>query len=278
MGIKLYVRDHGWKPSSVMLDLYPSGEPLIKDPAADLAREVLVVVTGYRPDDLVLAACVAGATNRAYGSARLLIPYLPAARDDRGWICTAETLTLLINAMRFSQVVAVDPHSDYMPDGINNFTRLMPSQILKVLVTDETPLAGYDGVITPDEGGRERAWTMANHLAVPVYRADKHRDFDTGKLSGFRMVDTLPAYGKFLVVDDICDGGGTFMGLAEATGLGPDRLDLFVTHGIFSGAADQLHKHYGRIFTTDSYPYKQRPLRNLTEIRLIPTIIAKDLV
>jgi len=57
-----------------------------------------------------------------------------------------------------------------------------------------------------------------------------------------------------LIVDDICDGGGTFLGLGEELkkkNAGP--LFLAISHGIFSKGFDELVKVYEQIFTTDSF-------------------------
>ncbi len=61
--------------------------------------------------------------------------------------------------------------------------------------------------------------------------------------------------GKYLVVDDICDGGGTFLGLADKfwkqTSI--STLDLYVTHGIFSKGVRELLRMYHNVYSTDSY-------------------------
>lgn len=101
-----------------------------------------------------------------------------------------------------------------------------------------------------------------------MFRAEKHRNPDTGKLDGFSC-EPLPETGRFLVVDDICDGGGTFMGLAGSTGLPKERLGLWVSHGVFSGRAPQLAEHFGEIVTSDSYP-AQNPVEGLRTVPLTP--------
>ncbi len=58
------------------------------------------------------------------------------------------------------------------------------------------------------------------------------------------------------------------MGLAQATGLPKERLDLWVSHGVFSGRAAQITSAYGRIFTTDSHPGHRNPDVNATVIPL----------
>jgi ribose-phosphate pyrophosphokinase len=109
----------------------------------------------------------------------------------------------------------------------------------------------YQGIIAPDKGSIKRATDVARACHIPVYLAEKHRDPDTGRLSEFTC-EPLPDEGKFLVVDDICDGGGTFMGLANATGLPMERLGLYVSHGVFSGQAENLFAYFDEIWTTDS--------------------------
>lgn len=60
---------------------------------------------------------------------------------------------------------------------------------------------------------------------------------------------------SIIIFDDICDGGGTF--IAEAKFLKerfPGRkLELFVTHGIFSKGFEELFKYFDKIYTTNSY-------------------------
>ena len=57
-----------------------------------------------------------------------------------------------------------------------------------------------------------------------------------------------------LIVDDICDGGRTFIGLAEELKKkNAGDLYLFVTHGIFSQGFSELKKHFKKIFSTNSF-------------------------
>lgn len=85
-----------------------------------------------------------------------------------------------------------------------------------------------------------------------VLHAEKERDPKTGKLSGFLVPERKEfKSNSVLIVDDICDGGGTFLGLA------PELYDLdlylYVTHGIFSKGLTDLSKSFKHIYTTDSF-------------------------
>lgn len=258
---------------------FPAGEQHIKDHALSTETPLCVYVTGTDMNEYAAAAMWIDLQHQRGHKVTALIPYLPGARQDRGRPLGAKVYADLINAMHADRVIAVDPHSPVITELIDNLevypvARLIRRSIgRRVADMWETP---YVGVIAPDAGAAERAAVVAGALHLPMFQALKQRDFETGKLSGFTC-EELPAEGRLLVVDDICDGGGTFRGLAEATGLPKERLDLWVTHGVFSGAADKLSDHFGRIHTTDSHPGHARE-GVATDIHpLLPTLIGEVL-
>lgn len=209
-------------------------------------------IRGALPDDLIAMLIVADAIHRDGGEVSAYIPYLPGARQDRrqaGEALSCKVYADLINKCGFKTVVCVDPHSDVMPALINN------CQVDSIYTVINVPHKEFVGIIAPDAGASKRANQAATLYELPVFQALKKRDMATGKLSKFTC-ETLPSEGKLLVVDDICDGGGTFIGLAKATGLPKERLALWVTHGIFSGKATDLKNYYSAIYTTDSHPGK----------------------
>lgn len=251
---------------------FPAGEAHVKaetDPTAESVVEIARVYGASGDDMFTLAmwadACHrrADARHRAHPESEpnrmvLLMPYLPGARADHAEFVPlgAQVYADFINALGADQVVCFDPHSPVMPEMIAGVTvidstRLIRSHIVGRADRDTRP-QHYDGIIAPDKGAAVRARQVANACHLPLYQAGKTRNPDTGKLSGFTC-EPLPDNGRFLVVDDICDGGGTFMGLAEATGLPKERLGLYVSHGVFSRNAIQLHSAYGEIWTTDSF-------------------------
>ena len=186
------------------------------------------------------------------------MPYIPAARADRGAPLGIYVYAAPIIASDIKKIVVLDPHSGASEKIYGDRLDIFPvERIIRKEIqdasTDSKPNHTYQGVIAPDKGSKARAEAAARVMGVPVYFAGKTRDEETGRLSNFHMEDELPAEGKFLLVDDICDGGGTFIGLAEAMGLGKDRLDLWVTHGIFSKGFTELLQHFDTIHTTDSY-------------------------
>lgn len=102
-------------------------------------------------------------------------------------------------------------------------------------------------ILLPDKGSLTRY--NLEDFGVPVLHATKHRDPETGRLSQFTVPALMP---RVLIVDDICDGGGTFLGLADAIDFRTE-LYLYVTHGIFSKGVHELYKRFKAIYTTRSF-------------------------
>jgi ribose-phosphate pyrophosphokinase len=57
-----------------------------------------------------------------------------------------------------------------------------------------------------------------------------------------------------VIVDDICDGGGTFVGLAETIGRPASSMRLWTTHGIYSRGLGALLDAFGMVGSTNSFP------------------------
>ena len=248
----------GWTSYSRAAEMhFPAGEcHVTTDKVVDGESPLYFYLTGADANDFVTAGMWIDYAHRAGHRVTALIPYLPGARQDRGVPFGAKVYANLINAMDADEVVCFDPHSEVMPALVNNLRIVYSDTVIQKVL--RRTIDEYAGVICPDQGAHARTERVAAALGLPVYYAKKHRDFTTGKLSGFEC-EALPAAGKFLVVDDICDGGGTFRGLAAATGLPKDRLDLWVSHGVFSGDAAALNEHFGTIYTTDSHPGAGNP-------------------
>ena len=249
---------------------FPAGEAHIKGlDALDVTDYDYFItdIRGHNPQDLFHATLFvdgvseldfeAGVSSEHY----LLLPYLPAARADRGTPFGARTYASFINSLDYDAVFYIDPHSPVMPENLVGPIEYPFERIIKQHIQDgssDSKPQPYVGVIAPDKGAVGRATRAATVMGVPVYTAGKTRYFETGQLTGFHMEDELPKEGKFLLVDDICDGGGTFIGLAEAIKeTNPDvKLDLWVTHGVFSkgekGLKD-LTDRFDVIHTTNSY-------------------------
>lgn len=243
---------HSYVPS---IDMYSDGTTRIKlDNLNEIAvrADTLLVKSSYMSTFMAAMSLVDGLDSVADTDVirRLILPYIPGARQDRanptgdmGYML--QTVARIINAYGFEQVLVADPHSAKAGELINNMVEYPMERVYNSL------WAGYTGVVAPDKGAEARALMAAQALSLPCYYGSKVRDVATGRLSGFEV--KVEEGGHYLVVDDICDGGGTFIGLGEKIREQGAYADLFVTHGIFSKGYKDLKKIYKNIYTTNSY-------------------------
>jgi ribose-phosphate pyrophosphokinase len=184
------------------------------------------------------------------------IRYLLGARMDRR-IDAFQPFTLavvaqLLNGAGFHRIRILDPHST-VSTSLLNAEAVYPVralfQVLRHYNHDE------DVVVAPDAGAIPRVDRLLKltRVNLKVVQGFKKRDPATGALSGFGVHNPEAVRGKHcLIVDDICDGGGTFVGLAaELHKVGAARVDLFVTHGLFTKTLPL--PGITTIYTTDSY-------------------------
>lgn len=236
---------------------FPGGEWQMK-PLTNLPEEAMsyqAVLRGADLDDImkvVLWGSYFDRKARTEGGfhpvSLLFVPYLPAARSDKGVEEAAGAYTRLLTAGQFTSIHALDVHSQ---EARNLGQRVVQDAgyhglVVAAIAASETK---YDGVIAPDAGARARASVAARYLGVPLYIAEKKRNQETGAIVSYKVPE-LPEGGRYLVVDDICDGGATFVHLAS--GVTVRQLDLLVTHGIFSRGTEVILDAYDQVFCTDS--------------------------
>lgn len=189
---------------------------------------------------------------RQRAAPRLVIPFVPGARQDRlnlrgDYLFTLKSIAQMINARHFSSVKVLDPHSDVAAALIERCEVVTAASCIKA------PPNKYAAVVAPDAGAEKRAGLVSRKLGVPLLHAWKTREIASGELNGFGMQPhDLPTGSLVLVVDDICDGGGTFVGLADVLDAAGLKAHLWVTHGLFSKGTTELLKRYPHVYTTDS--------------------------
>lgn len=199
----------------------------------------------------------------------LYIPYFPAARQDRVMI-KGEPLSVkvyadIINGLGFKKVFVFDAHSEVTPAVLDN-CEVIPNH--KFIAQVVEAIGNQAILISPDGGALKKIYKVSEFLGgVEVVECSKSRNVKTGKLSGFKVYSDDLQGRDCLIVDDICDGGGTFIGLAEELkNKNAGKLYLAVSHGIFSKGFEELSKSFERIFTTNSF--KDLTHANLHQINL----------
>lgn len=192
-----------------------------------------------------------------YAEYCLELPYLPYARQDRrcnpGEAAGAKVFADQINALGCKSVVITDPHSEVIAQLING------AQVAdQCEVFGDMNFADYI-IVAPDLGALKKAEKFASYVgARGVVAFNKKRNLATGEIIGQEMISVgnvvIGDGEKYLVLDDICDGGRTFVGVAEhLRAWNPVRLELAVTHGIFSYGQEVVTDVYDKVYTTNSF-------------------------
>lgn len=204
---------------------------------------------------LYLLLAVANALEHAGAmKSRLLIPYLMGARSDRimapGDSFDLEIIANLINSCKFEDVSLLDVHSDVALLLIKNSRSTSNKKLVQSYNTQRDAV-----LICPDAGAAKKvsdylAWNQ--RLTETVYVA-KTRALD-GSLT-LRVLEPEKCLNRHcVIIDDLCDGGGTFLGIANQ--IQPASLELIVTHGLFSKGIGVFTSSFDKITTSNSYPQK----------------------
>jgi ribose-phosphate pyrophosphokinase len=192
----------------------------------------------------------------------LKISYLLAARMDRimlpGEPFSLQVVANLINQGGFDKVSIFDPHSAVTTNLINNATGINNHQFVNDVLKHYKNKYPNDGIntfnlVSPDAGALKKIHQIAAATGgIPVVECGKKRDLTTGHLTGFTVFAENLEGRICFIIDDICDGGGTFIGIAKALKkLGAKKIILAVSHGIFSKGFPL--DNVDEIYCTDSY-------------------------
>jgi ribose-phosphate pyrophosphokinase len=258
--------------------LFPAGEVSVKLNAKDYAYQALnlpntIVARLQNSDDLFKLAMIKDALARFdKNPINLFVPYVPYARQDRVCDCgesfSIAVFARFIASLGFGKVTIVDPHSNVTPatfealgvklnvisqlDVLNKFTNFIPTLMKSVMVS-------------PDAGSNKKTSDVAGWLGHDSFiRADKLRDLTNGKIKEIAVYANDLQGKDVVIVDDLCEFGGTFIGLAaELRKKNCGKVILYITHGVFGGEAKMVETiskllcgGIDEIWTTDSYTTK----------------------
>ncbi len=265
---------------------FPDGQQSVNLSEADLSfiegSEVTIKSRFNGFKDLELIICANKALREAGASkVNLFVPYFLGARSDRkfaegGVNYLKEVVCPLINLQKFDSVTVFDPHSDVLEACLNNFKKVDNVELVRFALTElygkDQLKSGVDQfeylknkvcLVSPDAGALKKVFHVAESIgyANDIVISAKHRDLATGKITHTEvpLSNTNPGQ-DFVIIDDICDGGRTFIEIAKVikshVWRGDDyftgKIYLIVSHGIFSAGFDDLGDYFDGIFCTNS--------------------------
>lgn len=208
-------------------------------------------------------------------SISLYVPYFLGGRSDRkfevgGSNYIKSVIAPIINLQGYKEVSVLDPHSDVIEACINNFKKIDNVSLVDEALSDwnrsnvsEHETGKKIVFVSSDAGALKKIYHLTESLTTslpeyPIIIGNKHRDIN-GKITHTSVPDCEKYTNHdYFLVDDICDGGRTFVEVAKVIKNeidkvnGSGRIFLVVTHGIFSAGFDELSKYFDGIWTTNS--------------------------
>jgi ribose-phosphate pyrophosphokinase len=227
-------------------------------------NEVLIKSRFNNFKDLELILCATKALrNMQINLIHLHTPYILGARSDRQFVeggtsYLRDVVAPILNAQNYVTVSCIDAHSDVAAACINNLKVNDNSSFIKLALTKNGKNINEFILVSPDAGALKKIYNLGEKLEYSgeMLIASKHRDVKTGKIlsthvplkSGEHM------HNNFLIVDDICDGGRTFIEIAKAIqSVRPNaEISLAITHGVFSAGLLSLNQYFEHIYCTNS--------------------------
>lgn len=210
-----------------------------------------------------------------------VIPYFGYARSDKKARprvpIAAKLMANLIDTSGADRVLTIDLHASQIQAFFDIPVDHLYAAPVIVRYFQENPIEDLV-VVSPDTGGAERARAYAKRLNAGLVLVDKRRE----KANVAEVMNVVgEVEGKnCLIVDDMCDTGGTICKVAAALNTnGANQIFACFSHGILSGnATKNLEKsHIEKIIVTDTIPLNERA-RGLEENGRIEVLSVAELL
>jgi ribose-phosphate pyrophosphokinase len=169
-----------------------------------------------------------------------VIPYFGYARQDRKSSprtpISAKLVANLITQAGADRVLTLDLHAGQ----IQGFFDIPVDNLFAAPLFTADIKARYEGrdimIVSPDVGGVVRARALATRLNCDLAIIDKRRE-RAGVSEVMNVIGDVDGR-DCILVDDICDSGGTLCNAADALiANGAKSASVYVTHGVLSGGA-----------------------------------------
>lgn len=257
--------------------VFPGGEVHFRINKKSLEYDIDILCMLNSSEDIMRLVLAVDAIRRLsseckrYIKINAFIPYIPYARQDR--VCnTGEAHSLkvfcnILNSLKFDKVTCYDPHSDVCEALIDNLEVIKPNNLVKWALYEifksesqniEPNQHIHLSILSPDAGQSKKIYKLDSLVdficrnSGSIYECSKIRDLKTTKILETK-VPLIKDYGPIVIIDDICDGGRTFIETAKEVRKQTEvPLYLIVSHGIFSNGEDELKKLFTKIYTTNS--------------------------
>ena len=244
--------------------VFPDGESKITLSGNLSKKKSIVVQSIYPPVDTNLIQVLSLISKAKETSSEVIavIPYMGYARQDKeflpGEIVTMKVLAKLFRGVGTSKIIVVDIHSI---TGLKYFT-IKPKNVTAIpdLVKYFKKLnLKKTLVVSPDQGGKDRAKEFANKFESEYIALEKKRDRKTGKVQiKTKNVDEV-AGRDIILVDDMISTGGSIINATQFLKKQKcKRVYVVCTHALLMNGAEKKIKNSGvtSIISTNTIPGK----------------------
>ena len=246
------------------IKVFPDGESKITLIGKISKKKSIVLQSISPPVDTNLVQILSLITKAKENSSEVVvvIPYMGYARQDReflpGEIITMKILGKLFKSAGASKIIIVDIHSSI---GLKYFS------IKTKNVTAIPDLVGYFKklslknplIVSPDQGGKERAKEFAKEFNSDYIALEKTRDRKTGKVK-IKTKNLEEVKNRDLIlVDDIISTGGSIIKATQFLKKQKcKRIYVACTHALLMNDAEKKIKKAGvtSIISTNTIPGK----------------------
>jgi ribose-phosphate pyrophosphokinase len=238
-----------------------------KLPLEELKGNMIVIVWDFESEAEFLHLAqlkMLLSTKCQYQKTLLIIRYLPYARQDKA-PSNESTFALhaflpLLASLAFDTICLCDPHSGVAKRILDDLGAVAIDYYPIDLVNKAAKGCEIDLFCYPDAGALEKYSRL--YTGHDYIYGRKVRDQLTGRIEKYDLeTNGQGVSGKnVLIVDDLCDAGGTFILLAkELISKGASKVVLFVSHGLFTKGTEVLFESgISRIFTIDGEVQRQQ--------------------
>jgi len=244
--------------------VFEDGESKITLSGKISKKKSIVVQSIYPPVDtnLIQALSLISKAKETSSEVIAVIPYMGYARQDReflpGEIVTMKVLGKLFKGAGASKIIAVDIHSMI---GFKHFSiktknvSAIPELVRYVKkLSLKNPL-----VVSPDQGGKERAKIFAKELGSEYIALEKKRDRKTGKVQIKTKNLEEVANRDLILVDDMISTGGSIVKATQFLKKQKcKKVYVACTHALLMNDAEKRIKKAGvtKIISANTIPGK----------------------
>lgn len=190
-----------------------------------------------------------------------VMPYFGYARSDKKdrprVPIAAKLVANLLTTAGTSRILTIDMHASQIQGFFDIPVDHLYAAPVVVDYFNNNPIDNLI-VVAPDTGGAERARAYAKRLDAGLALCDKRRE-RANEADVMNIVGDV-AGKNCLIIDDMCDTGGTICKVAEALHkAGANEIYACFTHGVLSGkAAENIQGSYlKKVIVTDTIPVSE---------------------